>query len=535
MRKFWLLLKTNLWLTFNPKRLFSQSNKPASKGKIVLYAFLMLYLFANIIALSFGFYYMLGVTLYYAHLTELLIYLSLTLYTVLILVLSLFSASGYLFKSKDLQLMLSLPVSHFTVLMVKFFLQYVYELIFAVFVVAPAFYYYFFFTSYSLPGVIFAVVCFFAAPLIPMSIGSLLSYFIGLLTRKLRRKNLFSILFSLLFFFGWMFFIQNREGIITYVQEHGPQLKDAIAKYYLPADWLISALNGGFFGFLLFIAVNLAVTFLIFAIVSKKYAEIIAILNSSGVRKKTKLGRLDSQNSSALGAMIKKELSMYFNSAIYVLNTLIGSILLLVASISFMFVNLDVFLPAAGEDFGQIGLAVVAGILSFMPSISPTTSSVISLEGKRLWLYKSLPVQTKDILKAKTAVNIIVNAPFVFVADVLFCIKFGLSVFDYLLLAALAVSFIVLFSLTGIMINLAKPKLDFDNEVIVIKQSASAMFQTFLSMGVVFAVFLIYALSGVGNFYLFALSILIVVLAVAALLTYKLFTWGVEKFNQLNA
>ncbi|HPP86202.1 MAG TPA: hypothetical protein PK795_09935 [Bacillota bacterium] len=218
------------------------------------------------------------------------------------------------------------------------------------------------------------------------------------------------------------------------------------------------------------------------------------------------------------------------------LDTLIGSILLLIASIALMFVDISSFLAGAQEsDVGQIALFAIAGISAFMPSISPTTASVISLEGKRLWIYKSLPAETKDILKAKTAVNMIVNAPAVVLADMLFCIKLGLSVLDYLLLVALGVTFIVLFSLTGILINLAKPKLDFDNEVIVIKHSMSVFIQSFLSMGVAAAVFLIYLFSGVSNFYLFALSILIVVLPVAALLTYKLFTWGVEKFNQLNA
>lgn len=536
MRKFWLLLTTNIRITFSPQRFFSRSNKPISKGKCVLYTILMLYIFVNFMAMSFGFYYLLGNSLSEANLTDLLIYLSLTAYTVLILVLSLFSASGYLFKAKDLPLMLSLPVSHFTVLAVKFFLQYIYELIFAVFVLVPAFYYYFYFASFTAVGIIIAVICFFAAPLIPMSLGSLLSYFIGLLTRRLRRKNLFSILLSLVFLIAWMFISQNSASIIKYIYANGAQLKDAIAKYYLPSSWLLGAVNGSILEFLLFIAINLAVMFLVFAVISKKYAEIIAILNTSGVRKKARLDRLGSQNNSALGAMIQKELSMYFNSAIYVLNTLIGSILLLIASIALMFFDISSFLAGAQEsDVGQIALFAIAGISAFMPSISPTTASVISLEGKRLWIYKSLPAETKDILKAKTAVNMIVNAPAVVLADMLFCIKLGLSVLDYLLLVALGVTFIVLFSLTGILINLAKPKLDFDNEVIVIKQSMSVFIQSFLSMGVAAAVFLIYLFSGVSNFYLFALSIFIIVWAVIALLVYKLFSWGVERFNRLDA
>jgi ABC-2 type transport system permease protein len=101
----------------------------------------------------------------------------------------------------------------------------------------------------------------------------------------------------------------------------------------------------------------------------------------------------------------------------------------------------------------------------YTPSVNPTTSCTISLEGKKLWIYKSIPTETKDILKAKTAVNIIVNLPFILIADLLMCIKFELSIFDYLLLIVLGATFILLFSLTGIMINLANPKLDFETRL----------------------------------------------------------------------
>jgi hypothetical protein len=67
----------------------------------------------------------------------------------------------------------------------------------------------------------------------------------------------------------------------------------------------------------------------------------------------------------------------------------------------------------------------------------------------------------------------------------------------------------------------------------VIKQSKSVMIHTFLEMGVVLALVLIYIFFGVTNFYLFAISVLIIVWAVIALLVYKLYSWGVERFNHL--
>lgn len=533
-KKLFLLAKNNILMTFNPQKLFKRQNAPVSKGKTVLYGFLMLFLFGYFISMTSAVYYFLGTALKGTDFIDLLIFLPIVLYTALILIITIFSAQGYLFKSKDLPLLLSMPVSHFTVLLSKFILLYIYELLFAVVILGPAFYLYFYFTSFSVIGIISAVLCFFASPLIPISIGSLFSYLLGLVTRRMRKKNFFTIIISLILLIAWIITVQKGDAVFNYVLQNSETLQNAFSRYYFPSEWLLGGINGEILKTILFIIINIAAVIIAFSIISRKYAVIVSTLNSSGVRKKHKVQKLDEQRSSALGAMVKKELSAYFSSSNYVLNTIIGPVMLIIASIAFLFIGKESILTISQQQgFLQLDIAIASVLTIFLPSISPTTSSVISLEGKKLWIYKSIPARTKDILIAKTAVNLIITVPAIIISDILLCIALNLGIFDFITLILLGITFAALFSLTGILINLAKPKLDFDNEVVVIKQSMSIFLQMLTSMVVMLAVVIIYIAAIDINFYIYALSVLIIVWAIIAFLINRLFNWGVKRFNEL--
>lgn len=533
-KKFFLLVKTNILLTFNPKRMLTKQNNPASKGKTVLYGFLILLMFGNFLYFSSRLIYKLGNELNKIGYIDLLILLAVIAYAAFILIITVFSAQGYLFKAKDLPLLLSLPISHFTVLLSKFLLLYIYELFFSAMIIGPAFYFYFYFTSFSILGVIGAVICFLASPLIPLSIGSFLSYLFGLMTRRIRKKNFFTIFITLAFLAVYIVAMQNGEKIFNYLIEHSENLQRVFSKFYFPSVWVLDSLKGDIIKMILFLLFGLASVFIIFTFISKKYSDIILIMNSSDVRKSNKVQSLGEQNNSALNAMIKKELSCYFSSSNYVLNTIIGPLLLILGSIALLFTGTENIAPFTQlEGFEQIGLIIACAMTAFIPSISPTTSSVISLEGKKLWIYKSIPALTKDILKAKTAVNLIVTIPEILISDIILCIGLNLGILDFIILAAFGLSFVIFFSITGILINLSHPKLDFQNEIVVIKQSMSVILQMLLNFVIIAICFIGYIIIKPDNFYLFALSVIIIVCLLIAILTKRLFTWGVKRFNEL--
>lgn len=135
----------------------------------------------------------------------------------------------------------------------------------------------------------------------------------------------------------------------------------------------------------------------------------------------------------------------------------------------------------------------------------------------------------------KVAFQLLVVLPFLVVSWVMLSLAFALSPVEWVLLLADSLLFALLCAPFGLWINLHFPKLDAVNDVIVVKQSASAMLSTFLPMVLVLAFFLLWVfaqdlLGSLGMLLLYG-----VVLAAAALVfLLLLMRQGERLFHQLS-
>ena len=90
-------------------------------------------------------------------------------------VLTLITAVGYsralLFASRDLDTLLSMPVSHLTLLLSKLAGLYVYELIFLAVLFVPAYITYFIVAGFTVSGLFTLLVGVLFGPLIPLALG----------------------------------------------------------------------------------------------------------------------------------------------------------------------------------------------------------------------------------------------------------------------------------------------------------------------------------------------------------------------------
>lgn len=108
-----------------------------------------------------------------------------------------------------------------------------------------------------------------------------------------------------------------------------------------------------------------------------------------------------------------------------------------------------------------------------------TTCVSLSLEGQNLWLVQSLPITKRTLVKGKMLFDILLIMPFALVCSTIFIfvlhIKLLLAL-EYLLFAIVSVLFS---TVLGIWINFHFPNFTWQNEVEVIKQSASSMIGIF--------------------------------------------------------
>ena len=179
------------------------------------------------------------------------------------------------------------------------------------------------------------------------------------------------------------------------------------------------------------------------------------------------------EQNSVLRALVKKELKGYFSSSIYVSNTILGPILGTVFAGTLLFVNMEQILGEFPMEIDPCG--VVPLLLASIFCLMTTTCTSVSMEGKNWWIAKSLTLSAEVILDAKILINLILILPCYFVAEIFLMIALKPSMGEVIRILVAPAS-IILFSLVfGITINLHFPVMNWENEVTVVKQSASAL------------------------------------------------------------
>ncbi|MFR5348272.1 putative ABC transporter permease subunit, partial [Romboutsia timonensis] len=112
-----------------------------------------------------------------------------------------------------------------------------------------------------------------------------------------------------------------------------------------------------------------------------------------------------------------------FASTSYVFNTLGITAMLVIMSIVSVFSG-DEVLGMISKGAGRVIVLAVAAMFGVMSGMASTTPSSISIEGKNLWILKSLPIDIRDIFKAKVSMSLILSIPAIVISSLI--ISFGL-------------------------------------------------------------------------------------------------------------
>ena len=173
--------------------------------------------------------------------------------------------------------------------------------------------------------------------------------------------------------------------------------------------------------------------------------------------------------------------------------------------------------------------------LCFLCATDVISAPSISLEGKTLWLLKSLPVTPRTILMSKVNLHLVIALPPTLIASVCCIIALPMGAADAAAVVLIPALMCVFGALLGVVTNLRFPKFDYINETAVIKNSMSVMITMFASWGVLAAPVILYvaALDGVIGLtaYLYICAALLAA-ACAAMYVY-LGRGGARRFDAL--
>ncbi len=450
-----------------------------------------------------------------------------------------------IFNCKDDQLLLSLPIKRSTVLFVRIFKFYVFELMFnSVFIFPIMVAYIRWADSLSWTFFLTNIVMLLMLPIIPIVISCFIGAIISSLSSRFKHKNIAQIVFPILFFIGLFYLSFNMGGFYEYIIKNATSVNDLITKIYYPAGiyaTLITDFNVK--DLLIFILVNISLFAIGILILSKFYFKINSRIKKVVTSKRVNINNLTIKHNSVYKSLMKKELNTFFQTPVFIVNSGFGLILfilgVIILSIKFDSILLGLTDPNGmniSKDLLTSNLSLLAFSLivttSYMTSI---TNSVISLEGRSINILKSLPINVKTILMSKVYSSLLITTPVFILGTIVLAIRFKISIIETILLLLLSILVPLVSHFIGIIINLKYPKLDAENSTEVVKQSMSSFLSVMIGM-----IFLIVIVILITNFAGSISSVLMLTIAtiihaaINVLLYLYLIHKGVKQFNNLS-
>ena len=464
------------------------------------------------------------------------------LFTVVItLIEGIYKTQGILFDAKDSDLLFSLPIKKSTIFFVRIFkllvFQYLYNLLFML----PAFAVYAYFEKPGISFYLISIIMTLLIPIIPTIISALLGSIIKTISVKFKAQKLIQVLSTTIVFIGIFFLSFKLKDIITSVVQNAMSINNTLTNIYYPAKLYIQLIQDfKIQDFLMLLAINIIPAILFIYIASINYFKVISKSKETSGSKKRKNNIQNIKTKSKIQALVSKEIKRYFSSTVYIFNTAFGIILMLVITIT-LCVNLDGAINAVleGEDIGL----TMEQIKSYIPKIyfqiviytacmTSITSSSISLEGKSLYILKTIPIETRKIFKAKIITSNIITMPIMFVSEIIFFIIFRPKIKDIIFILLATIIMPTLTAIIGLLVNLKHPKLNASSDTEVVKQSASSGISVLIGMvlGMVSIVTAVIFYNSIDLCYIIELTILTVITIVLWTILKK---YGQKRFMQI--
>ena len=481
MKKIISLIKASMTEDMNIFRINSKKNNKFTK--IFLPVFLALYIMGVLYWYSKA----IIVELEKAQIEYALLTIFILLTSIMTLIEGIYKSGNLLFNCTDDNLLLSLPIKKSTVLFIRIFKFYIFELLYNSLFLLPAVIVY---AVHVHPNTIYYLISFIGLivfPIIPILLSSLIGSITTFISSKFKGKNIIQTLLTFILLLGIIYFSYNFEGIISNIAEKAYNLSDLITKIYYPAGAYIELITKfSLLKLLEFIVINLGLFIISIILMGKIYFKLNSNVKSIKTNNKNK--KYVIKSSRPIVSLIKKEFNRFINSPVFITNAGLGLVLFIlgcilitvklnsindsiISSIPELTINIVSYIP--------IGLFAFIFLTSFMTSI---TSSMISLEGKSINILKSLPLKPNTIIKSKVLTAILIMLPCIVIGDVIVFIRFSFDFLSIILVLIASVLFPLVSETIGIIINLKYPKVDAKNDTEVVKQSMSSFISVFIGM-----------------------------------------------------
>ncbi len=465
---------------FVDKRTGKHRSKAGTAGYILLFAFV----FFSVGVAFFGMGDALAAVLFPAGMGWLFYALMGLISMVLGVFGSVFNTFAMLYKSKDNELLLSMPIPPGKLLLVRMVGVYAMSLLYSALVWIPTLLQGWLKGDANGKSILFGILLLFVIAIFVTVLTCALGWVVALISGRLKNKSFITVVLTLAFLGVYYFVYFRVSSMLESILIHADRAAELVRSWLYPIYMMSLGAAGEALPFFIFTAITLAMAALCVFILSRSYTRIVTTDKGS---KKAVYTEKTVRAGNADRALLRKEAKRFLGSPTYLMNCGIGVILLVLASAALLFSpgKVSGLMAALSEAAPQILTAVPALAVCFVClgiAMDPVSACSVSIEGKYFWVTQSLPVTAQQILRAKLKLHTLVNLIPAVLCPILLGFLLRTDAVTIVLGILTAAAFAVLTGELGLLLDLNRPNLTWTNETVVVKQSVSVLIALFGGM-----------------------------------------------------
>ncbi|MBU3193263.1 putative ABC transporter permease subunit [Clostridium algidicarnis] len=459
--------------------------------------------------------------------------------------------------SKDIEALLPLPLKADEILSAKFITVLIYEYLTELIVLLPVIIGYGVKANTGISYWMISIIIFLLLPVMPLVLASILNMVIMRFTNLGKHKDAFRVVGGILAIFsglGVNLLVQKasssnmgEQNLLEVFAKGNNSMMNLLGGMFptskLAALALVStSVNKGIMNLLLFILITV-ISFGVFMILARilYFKGVMGSSESFSKRKELKSKEFDkiTSENSKIKSYVIKELRVVFRTPAFLLNCVVGTIVFPIFMIIYGFMdpnNIQMLTKITGEvkDPKLIGIifGVAFSVILFISGSNAMASTSISREGELMFINKYIPITYREQIFSKIISSVIVNMiSIILITAMIIILKLPLSLIISIFIISILGS--VFTSTLGVVIDINRPKLNWDNEQKAVKQNINS-----------FISFVISILIGGLNIYLFFklkptlligfISLVVVIVLIIALLIYYINGKGQEVYGRIE-
>ncbi len=499
MRKFWTLMRVQL----KSGAIATTDGTTKQWKKLLLYLVLLVCMLPTLVLIAMLFYYGFD----YMRLLDQAGYLmnvGFLMTAVIIFLFSIFAIPSVYYFSKDIDHLLVLPIKPEVILTSKLAVCIVYEYLFAAAVLVPMYISFILQIGFSFLSFLCFLIIFFTLPIYPLVLSSVLTMVIMRFVPFFNNRDRFNLIGGIIVVaaaLGLSFWMQTMETedmsavLMALMDGNNSLMQFGTMLFPFVPSAALSCFHGDLLQLLLYLGIT-AISLVVFLICGKLlyFKGAIGGSETSHSRHTFDQKQLsESRHHSVFRTYLIKEFKILFRTPVFftncVLTALLMPIILTVAVYtSLQGMDLRAFItPQLLESIPNLWcyvLVISFLVGSFMGGINMISSTAISREGTNAYFMKFIPVPVETQAFAKAACGIIISAVSGWLLLIPLHLVLSYPIYLDLIFVAGSLVSVIMTNLFGILIDLLRPKLVWEQEAAAVKQNLNGVISILLLIAI---------------------------------------------------